>query len=67
MSHSPRSLAHQVSLVLQALVFIVSSPGTGSIFQKGVSALVSADTWEELDSRPLPVWYDEAKFGIFLH
>lgn len=24
-------------------------------------------TWESLDSRPLPSWYDEAKFGIFLH
>ncbi|XP_046581905.1 alpha-L-fucosidase-like [Haliotis rubra] len=24
-------------------------------------------TWESLDKRPLPAWYDEAKFGIFLH
>ena len=24
-------------------------------------------TWESLDSRPLPPWYDEAKFGIFMH
>ena len=24
-------------------------------------------TWESLDSRPLPSWYDEAKIGIFLH
>ncbi|XP_046581898.1 alpha-L-fucosidase-like [Haliotis rubra] len=24
-------------------------------------------TWESLDQRPLPAWYDEAKFGIFLH
>ncbi|CAB9528560.1 Tissue alpha-L-fucosidase [Seminavis robusta] len=24
-------------------------------------------TWESLDSRPLPNWYDEAKFGIFIH
>ncbi|KAK7112789.1 hypothetical protein V1264_012181 [Littorina saxatilis] len=23
--------------------------------------------WQSLDSRPLPQWYDEAKFGIFLH
>jgi alpha-L-fucosidase len=23
--------------------------------------------WDSLDSRPLPSWYDEAKFGIFLH
>lgn len=24
-------------------------------------------TWDSLDSRPLPKWYDEAKVGIFLH
>ena len=24
-------------------------------------------TWESLDSRPLPAWYDEVKFGIFIH
>uniref|UniRef100_UPI00398E624F tissue alpha-L-fucosidase-like isoform X2 n=1 Tax=Pristiophorus japonicus TaxID=55135 RepID=UPI00398E624F len=23
--------------------------------------------WESLDSRPLPPWYDEGKFGIFIH
>ncbi|KAG0717008.1 Alpha-L-fucosidase [Chionoecetes opilio] len=24
-------------------------------------------TWQSLDTRPLPTWYDEAKVGIFLH
>ncbi|ETE64217.1 Plasma alpha-L-fucosidase [Ophiophagus hannah] len=24
-------------------------------------------TWKSLDSRPLPPWFDEAKFGIFIH
>ncbi|KAI5730705.1 hypothetical protein M8J76_016600 [Diaphorina citri] len=24
-------------------------------------------TWESLDARPLPAWYDEAKVGIFIH
>ncbi|XP_077416290.1 plasma alpha-L-fucosidase [Vanacampus margaritifer] len=23
--------------------------------------------WESIDSRPLPKWYDQAKFGIFIH
>ena len=23
--------------------------------------------WPDLDSRPLPSWYDEAKIGIFMH
>ena len=24
-------------------------------------------TWDSLDSRPLPKWYDDAKIGIFIH
>lgn len=24
-------------------------------------------TWESLDTRPIPLWYDDAKFGIFMH
>ena len=24
-------------------------------------------TWESLDKRPSPAWFDEAKFGIFIH
>jgi hypothetical protein len=24
-------------------------------------------TWDSLDTRPLPQWYDEAKIGIFIH
>ena len=24
-------------------------------------------TWDSLDTRPLPSWYDEAKVGIFIH
>lgn len=24
-------------------------------------------TWDSLDNRPLPEWYDKAKVGIFLH
>ena len=23
--------------------------------------------WNSLDARPLPAWYDQAKFGIFMH
>lgn len=36
-----------------------------------VFALCSAKryepNWDSIDSRPLPVWYDEGKFGIFTH
>lgn len=24
-------------------------------------------TWESLDARPLPTWYDQGKVGIFIH
>ncbi|XP_050420462.1 alpha-L-fucosidase [Adelges cooleyi] len=24
-------------------------------------------TWDSLDARPLPTWYDKAKFGVFIH
>lgn len=24
-------------------------------------------TWDSLDTRPIPSWFDEAKIGIFLH
>ena len=24
-------------------------------------------TWESLDSRPIPDWFGDAKFGIFIH
>jgi len=34
----------------------------------GICSSVRYDpTWESLDARPLPTWYDEAKFGIFIH
>lgn len=24
-------------------------------------------TWDSLDTRPIPSWFDEAKIGIFIH
>lgn len=37
-----------------------------------VSLLLSAQkkyeaTWESIDSRPIPTWFTDAKFGIFIH
>jgi alpha-L-fucosidase len=37
---------------------------TVTSFQNGIHY---TPTWNSLDSRPLPQWYDEAKFGIFIH
>ena len=39
--------------------FIATLLGTG------ISAKYDP-TWDSLDKRPLPAWYDEAKFGIFI-
>jgi alpha-L-fucosidase len=33
----------------------------------GPAAEAAAPGWDELDKRPVPAWYDEAKFGIFIH
>lgn len=33
----------------------------------GTSRAQYKPNWESLDSRPLPEWYDQAKFGIFIH
>lgn len=33
----------------------------------GVVARRYEPTWESLDTRPIPQWFDEAKIGIFIH
>ena len=43
-----------------------------AVFGLAVSTRCKAETeyeatWESLDSRPLPAWFDEGKFGIFIH
>jgi alpha-L-fucosidase len=39
------------------------------VFIAFISASVAqySPTWKSLDARPLPKWYDESKFGIFIH
>ncbi|XP_050805613.1 plasma alpha-L-fucosidase isoform X1 [Gopherus flavomarginatus] len=46
-------------MLLLLLLFLLLSP-------QGCSARYDP-TWESLDSRPLPTWFDEVKFGIFIH
>ncbi|XP_075460560.1 tissue alpha-L-fucosidase [Ascaphus truei] len=31
------------------------------------ASLQYAPNWDSLDARPLPAWFDEAKFGVFVH
>ncbi|WP_167615738.1 alpha-L-fucosidase [Maribellus sediminis] len=46
------------SLILLLLLFI-SSPF--------VQAQQYKSNWESIDSRPIPQWFEDAKFGIFIH
>ena len=54
-----RSSAHGFGL-LTVIVFASSlaSPAVGQVYEP---------TWESLDSRPIPAWFPDAKFGIFIH
>ena len=40
---------------------------TFSIVVSTALAVRYEPTWDSIDSRPLPRWYDESKFGIFIH
>ena len=41
--------------------------GTVAILLAAAASGQYKPTWDSLDTRPLPAWYDEAKFGIFIH
>ena len=53
------SKLRQIHLLLIVLLLTVAPAG-------GL-ATEYEPAWESLDSRPIPQWYDEAKFGIFIH
>ena len=53
------SLTGGVLLCVTLCVGLHSTPTQGSGPYK--------PTWDSIDSRPLPQWYDEAKLGIFIH
>jgi len=44
--------------VMVALTISVSRPAAAQQY---------AATWESIDQRPTPPWFDEAKFGLFIH
>jgi hypothetical protein len=57
--------------VVQLTVLAVSSRNSNSNEIFTVTSFQNVTrytpTWDSLDSRPLPQWYDEAKLGIFIH
>lgn len=38
-----------------------------SVLLVGICSAKYEPNWKSIDSRPLPEWYDQAKFGIFIH
>lgn len=61
-------------LYLVFVCFANAKIGEISIIQRhnGIEEDLSVDkrfspVWSDLDTRPLPEWYDRAKIGIFLH
>ena len=46
------------------LLVTISLLGTGAVF---AAETKYEPTWTSLDQRPIPAWFDEAKFGIFIH
>jgi len=51
---------------MKKISFIFLSFFLMGLFQ-GFSQKVYTPTWESIDSRPIPSWFEDAKFGIFIH
>ena len=47
-----------MNTVLYLAVFLLAVAGIHAQYQPN---------WASIDSRPLPSWYDQSKFGIFMH
>ena len=47
--------------------FVQSDKNFENSFKSSLLRQRYTPDWDSLDTRPLPVWYDQAKFGIFIH
>jgi alpha-L-fucosidase len=63
-ANSERITFWQIVMILLALTFILF-PGKTTLAQH-LSGQKYLPVWESLDTRPLPEWFNEAKFGIFI-
>ncbi|XP_060938327.1 plasma alpha-L-fucosidase [Limanda limanda] len=52
-------------------VLVIGTSGTSRTMSmsrtSGTSGIKYEPNWKSIDSRPLPEWYDQVKFGIFIH
>ncbi|XP_077257104.1 alpha-L-fucosidase-like isoform X1 [Temnothorax americanus] len=54
-------------VTVEAYVNVITNWDENNFVPFATKAPKYTPTWSSLDSRPLPSWYDEAKFGIFIH
>ena len=54
----PEITRRQLLGAAAAVPFAFAAPAPGTRYEA---------TWESLDQRPCPPWYEDAKFGIFIH
>ena len=62
-----RSQVIRVTMTFQRHLSLLLSLWTTLLLCKVPTVASWEANWESLDSRPLPQWYDNAKFGIFIH
>ena len=62
--NQPQMASYRTLKTLLALIFIIYALET-TIAQQHAGQKYQP-VWESLDTRPLPEWFNEAKFGIFI-
>ena len=50
-----------------AIASVLALAVVGAALPTPITAQTYEPTWESLDSRPIPEWFEDAKFGIFIH
>ena len=48
--------------MLKSLISLIIATCTALILVSNIQP-----TWESLDKRPVPEWFEDSKFGIFIH
>ena len=61
------SVRRTVSYCILLFILLFLDPVISSSSNDNVTTGRYEPTWDSLDRRPLPEWYDDAKVGIFIH
>ena len=57
----------RVCPIARAMLVVSSVALVSGLARSASAASPYEPNWESLDTRPIPAWFDEAKFGIFIH